>query len=86
MRLICIVEMEFRQLMYVCICNALTDKEISAAAQEGARDVDDAFQMLGAEICCGQCYCLAEEVIEYASSAPSPKMAVGEVYVAQAAE
>jgi bacterioferritin-associated ferredoxin len=67
--------------MYVCICNALTDKEISQAAQEGARNVEDAFQMLGAEVCCGQCYCMAEEVLDSAGAAPPFR-----VYVAQAAE
>jgi bacterioferritin-associated ferredoxin len=71
--------------MYVCICNALTDKELSQAAREGAQDVDDAFRMLGAEVCCGECYCMAEEVIESTNSAPSDVRSPT-IYVAQAAE
>lgn len=57
--------------MYVCMCNALTDKEIALAAREGAKDVDDAYRMLGAEVCCGECYCLAEEVIESTVASPA---------------
>ena len=54
--------------MYVCVCNALTDKDIIEASGRGARTYDDAFRMLGAEVCCGQCRCMAEEVIESAAT------------------
>ncbi len=76
--------------MYVCICNALTDKELSEAAQQGARTVDDAFRMLGTEVCCGQCRCMAEDVIESTSAksmaAESQNMPAADAYILQAAE
>ncbi len=73
--------------MYVCICNALTDKDIFHAAQNGARDVDDAYQMLDSEICCGQCYCAAEAVIDSARSTPAAVVEnVPDIFVPQPAE
>jgi bacterioferritin-associated ferredoxin len=50
--------------MYVCICNALTDQQILTATENGARTVADAYRLLGAEINCGHCACLAQELIE----------------------
>ncbi|MGE4063834.1 MAG: (2Fe-2S)-binding protein [Rhodospirillaceae bacterium] len=50
--------------MYVCICNALTDQQIVTAAEMGARTVRDAYQVLGVEICCGQCTCMAKDLID----------------------
>ena len=73
--------------MYVCICNALTDKDISQAAQDGARDVDDAYKMLDSEICCGECYCTAEAVINSTHSTPASAVQHGsKTYLSQAAE
>ena len=50
--------------MYVCICNALTDQQITTAAEKGARTVADAYRMFGVEINCGQCTCLAQDLID----------------------
>jgi len=41
--------------MYVCICNAVTDTEIRAAVQNGARSLADVKATLGAATCCGRC-------------------------------
>ena len=54
--------------MYVCVCNALTDKDIKEVSGRGARTYYDAFRMLGAEVSCGQCRCMAEEVLESAAA------------------
>lgn len=50
--------------MYVCICNALTDQEILTASEQGARTVADAYRVLGVEINCGQCTCMAQDLID----------------------
>jgi bacterioferritin-associated ferredoxin len=50
--------------MYVCICNALTDTEIAEATRRGARTVKDAYAALGVEMNCGQCSCMAEDIIK----------------------
>lgn len=50
--------------MMICICNALDDKQISAACAEcpmqGAYDV---FERLGRKPECGKCLCYIEDVM-----------------------
>jgi bacterioferritin-associated ferredoxin len=53
--------------MYVCICNALTDQQILAAAEQGAVTVAEAYRVLGVEINCGHCTCMARELIDQAA-------------------
>ncbi|MEO8485149.1 MAG: (2Fe-2S)-binding protein [Betaproteobacteria bacterium] len=38
--------------MVVCICNAITDREIRAAAKLGARTLEDLQSSLGVATCC----------------------------------
>ena len=64
--------------MYVCICNALTDYEIGLVAKQGARTVDDAYAALGTKVCCGQCRCTAQDIIEDAATATQPLLMAAE--------
>ena len=42
--------------MYVCICNAITEKQVREAAREGARTLTDLHRSgLGVATGCGQC-------------------------------
>lgn len=42
--------------MYVCICNAITEKEVRKAARDGARTLTDLHASgLGVATGCGQC-------------------------------
>jgi len=41
--------------MYICICNAITDKDVNDAAANGARTHDDVFAHVGAAPQCGCC-------------------------------
>ena len=41
--------------MYICICNAITDKQILQAQQNGCNSIDDITQELGVGNCCGRC-------------------------------
>jgi len=41
--------------MYVCICNAVTEKQVQHAALEGATTLEDLQTDLGVATCCGQC-------------------------------
>ena len=41
--------------MYICICNAVTDREIRGAVQLGCRSIDDLKRDLGVASCCGKC-------------------------------
>jgi bacterioferritin-associated ferredoxin len=41
--------------MYICICNAITDRQIVQAAEQGARSPDDLAHGLGVGLGCGRC-------------------------------
>jgi len=41
--------------MIVCICNAVSDKDILHAAKEGAAKVEDLSERLNLGTCCGTC-------------------------------
>lgn len=41
--------------MYVCICNAITDRDVHAARADGAAGADEVFRSLGAQKRCGRC-------------------------------
>ena len=41
--------------MYVCLCVAVTDRDIQAVIDQGARSVADVMQSLGAGTGCGSC-------------------------------
>jgi len=49
--------------MYVCVCNAITDREIRGAAELGARTLDDLSATLGVATCCRRCTDCARKVL-----------------------
>ena len=50
--------------MYICICNAVTDSQITSALRHGCKDVADITQTLGVGTCCGSCLPVAEELVD----------------------
>ena len=57
---------ETRQLtesMYVCICNAITEKQIRKAAKAGVRDFGHLQRELGVAAGCGSCKETASEIL-----------------------
>jgi bacterioferritin-associated ferredoxin len=57
--------------MYVCICNAVTDQMIRAAAAEGVTSIADLRRATGCTGTCGSCADLAAELLAEACSAPA---------------
>ena len=49
--------------MYICICNAVTDRQIRAVVAAGASSLDEVTMELGVGACCGCCRDAAEKVI-----------------------
>ena len=49
--------------MYVCICNAVTDKQIRQAAKRGANDLWSLERELGVAAGCGSCREMASEIL-----------------------
>lgn len=41
--------------MYVCVCNAITDREVHAAMAQGAVATDEVFRHFGTQERCGRC-------------------------------
>jgi bacterioferritin-associated ferredoxin len=50
--------------MYVCLCNAITDREIRGAIALGARSVSDLKSTLGVATCCGRCEDCATQLLK----------------------
>ncbi|MBT8077953.1 MAG: bacterioferritin-associated ferredoxin [Gammaproteobacteria bacterium] len=53
--------------MYVCICNAVTDKQIRRAARQGAESVSELRERLGVASNCGSCADQAREILDHCS-------------------
>jgi bacterioferritin-associated ferredoxin len=59
--------------MYVCICNAVTERQVKECAQEGARSVDDLTAKLGVAAGCGRCRECAIEILREVCTGSSKK-------------
>jgi bacterioferritin-associated ferredoxin len=49
--------------MYICICNAITERQVRAAVDGGATSLDDLQFELGVGTCCGSCTVTAAEYL-----------------------
>ena len=49
--------------MYICLCNAITDRQIARAAEQGARSTEDLAHELGVGLGCGRCTSCAATVL-----------------------
>ncbi|XXQ67662.1 (2Fe-2S)-binding protein [Neisseriaceae bacterium B1] len=49
--------------MYVCICNAITDRQIQETIAAGAQSLTDLKDQLGIATCCGCCSDLASSFL-----------------------
>ncbi len=52
--------------MYVCVCNAVTERDIDKAVRGGVRSLAELRLATGCSSNCGQCADLAETLIEEA--------------------
>ena len=55
--------------MYVCICNAITDRQIRKAAESGVNDLWDLQRELGVAAGCGSCKDMASAILSESRSA-----------------
>jgi bacterioferritin-associated ferredoxin len=49
--------------MIVCVCNAIRECDVRAAARAGASCPTSAYRARGAKPRCGQCFSFAREII-----------------------
>jgi bacterioferritin-associated ferredoxin len=61
--------------MYVCICNAITDREVRGAIALGARSLADLQASLGVATCCRKCADCARKIV--AETLPCDAIAAG---------
>lgn len=57
--------------MYVCICNALKEKQLAAAAGDDVRTVAEVFRRCGSRPQCGKCLPDVAQMIEDSREAHS---------------
>ena len=58
--------------MYVCVCNAVTERDIHGAAAGGARRLRDLRQCLGVTTECNRCACAAKRCLDAALGSTQP--------------
>jgi len=56
--------------MYICICNAITERQIKACAEEGACTLADLERCLGVGAGCGRCKRMAKDLLSEDRSEP----------------
>ena len=66
--------------MYVCVCRAVTDREIHQAAKNGAKSLRDLGRDLGVGVVCGRCASCARKCLksvneDFLESLPLPATA-----------
>ena len=50
--------------MYVCLCHAISDRQIREAVEHGAQSLDKVQCQLPVGTCCGSCADTARQIIE----------------------
>lgn len=60
--------------MYICICKAVTDKQIRRAQAEGVATLEELRETLGVTSCCGGCTGTVEAMLEERDSPAAPAM------------
>lgn len=50
--------------MVVCVCNAIRENDVRAAAREGCLTACQAYRALGRQAKCGQCVPFARAIID----------------------
>jgi bacterioferritin-associated ferredoxin len=50
--------------MYICVCNAISDRQIRETVDQGAGSLLEVQMRLPVAACCGRCEDSAREVIE----------------------
>lgn len=65
--------------MYICVCNAISERQLQEAVSQGAADLSDLQAQLGVATCCGHCAETATDYLpggRYATdSVPAPAVA-----------
>lgn len=58
--------------MYVCVCNAVTERDIGSAVADGCGSLRELREQLGVGNCCGRCTGCARDVLHQSLHAHAP--------------
>jgi len=58
--------------MYVCVCNAVTERDILGAVAEGCASLRQLREQLGVGACCGRCKGCARDMLTHSLHARTP--------------
>ena len=58
--------------MYVCVCNAVTDRQIRSQSECGRGTVAEVYRALGITVKCGKCVSTAKCIIDEAQAEAGP--------------
>ena len=61
--------------MIVCLCNALTDRDVRDAAARGAERVSQVYRECGCRVDCGKCAREVRDILRAPPRAPSVPLA-----------
>ncbi len=50
--------------MYICLCNAVTERQVRECARGGCNSLDELSSQLGVGTCCGRCCQAAKEILD----------------------
>lgn len=56
--------------MYVCVCNAVTERDIGTALASGCGSLRELREQLGVGACCGRCTGCARDLLRKSSPLP----------------
>ncbi|MFW9610884.1 MAG: (2Fe-2S)-binding protein [Fluviibacter sp.] len=62
--------------MYICICNAVTDKQLCHAINDGAGTMEDLHRLLSVGSQCGNCRDCARQYLRQHAAAGQPRQAL----------
>lgn len=63
--------------MYICLCKAVTEREVVQAVRQGAETLPALKNKTGVATGCGQCACDAEALLESVTPLPSDPADLG---------
>jgi bacterioferritin-associated ferredoxin len=58
--------------MYICVCKAITDRQIKAAINDGANSLGQLRKALGVASQCGKCSSLTREILDETLNGEAP--------------
>ncbi|TAL79744.1 MAG: hypothetical protein EPN76_02065 [Burkholderiaceae bacterium] len=68
--------------MFICICNAINERQVQSAVAGGALTMSDLREQLGVATCCGRCAATAAEYLPSGRlGAHAPAAGLGTVVV-----